>query len=331
MPRTFTLVSRCLRSPTPCASVCISPRPRCTISSRSATCLKLSPSRACKVDCSFSSTVWRISSSLALLLCCSCAICSCKVPRISASRRALASLKASSCWLSVSDTCFCICAKPACTPCNCWACVRADSALCCTSPVWNVLKACACSCRVLRAVSASSRRSSRSSRSLLCSMVLLSSCRRACCADVSGRRSHKSTSTTRLAINSAASSTNIQEREASVMARSGEKNGKRPMQPGKMARRQSLHYATPQLAAGRIKNRQSGAALPADEYSLCGCMGEPTFIPAMHSPVAHRLRGRRACRLRPAAPGQRGWMPGRQSARHGLVRLAVFGSGHAQG
>jgi hypothetical protein len=70
-PRVFTLVSTRCRLPTPTASDCISPRPLCTCSSRSATCLKLSPRRVSSVVCSFSSTVLRISSSLAELVCCS--------------------------------------------------------------------------------------------------------------------------------------------------------------------------------------------------------------------------------------------------------------------
>jgi hypothetical protein len=92
MPRVLTLVSRCLRSPTPWASVCISPRPLCTCSSRSATCLKLSPRRACSVVCSFSSTVARISSSLAALVVCSCASCWFSASRTAVMPRALVSL-----------------------------------------------------------------------------------------------------------------------------------------------------------------------------------------------------------------------------------------------
>ena len=70
MPRVLTLVStRCRSRRRPAASVCISPRPRCTCSSRSATCLKLSPRRCSSVACSFSSTVARICSSFFSLSC----------------------------------------------------------------------------------------------------------------------------------------------------------------------------------------------------------------------------------------------------------------------
>ena len=63
MPRDLTLVSTRLRSPTPEASVCISPSPLCTCSSRSLTSLNDSPRRRSSVSCSFSSTVRRICSS----------------------------------------------------------------------------------------------------------------------------------------------------------------------------------------------------------------------------------------------------------------------------
>ena len=69
MPRFFTLVSTRLRSPTPVARFCISPRPRCTASSRSETSLNDWPRRVSSVLCSFSSTVARICSSLAALSC----------------------------------------------------------------------------------------------------------------------------------------------------------------------------------------------------------------------------------------------------------------------
>ena len=67
VPRVFTLVITRLRSPTLPASVCISPRPLCTCSSRSLTSLNDSPRRCSSVACSFSSTVRRISSSRAAL------------------------------------------------------------------------------------------------------------------------------------------------------------------------------------------------------------------------------------------------------------------------
>ena len=71
VPRVFTLVSTRFRSPTPVARLCISPSPRCTASSRSLTSLNDSPSRRSSVPCSFSSTVWRIWSSLRSLPSCS--------------------------------------------------------------------------------------------------------------------------------------------------------------------------------------------------------------------------------------------------------------------
>ncbi|MCY1544936.1 hypothetical protein D9M68_808500 [compost metagenome] len=70
VPRDFTLVSTRFRSPTPAASACISPSPLCTASRRSDTSLKDSPRRCSSVAWSFSSTVRRISSSLALLSVC---------------------------------------------------------------------------------------------------------------------------------------------------------------------------------------------------------------------------------------------------------------------
>ena len=59
----LTLASTRFRSPTPAASVCISPSPLCTCSRRSDTCLNDAPRRCSSVACSFSSTVARISSS----------------------------------------------------------------------------------------------------------------------------------------------------------------------------------------------------------------------------------------------------------------------------
>ena len=67
IPRDLTLASTRFRSPTPVASVCISPRPRCTCSRRSETIRNESPRRCSRVAESFSSTVARICSSLAAL------------------------------------------------------------------------------------------------------------------------------------------------------------------------------------------------------------------------------------------------------------------------
>ena len=61
-PRVVTFPRMRLRSPTPAARCCISPSPRCTCSRRSLTKRKDSPRRVSRVDCSFSSTVARISS-----------------------------------------------------------------------------------------------------------------------------------------------------------------------------------------------------------------------------------------------------------------------------
>ena len=63
MPLVFTFESTFERSPTPAASVCISPRPLYTCSSLSLTSAKERLSLSSSVFCSFSSTTWRISSS----------------------------------------------------------------------------------------------------------------------------------------------------------------------------------------------------------------------------------------------------------------------------
>ena len=94
MPRVLTLVSTRLSEPTSRASACISPRPLCTCSSRSATCLKLSPRRCSSVACSFSSTVARICSSFFSLPSCSAASRGSTVLRTSPRRRSLASDRA---------------------------------------------------------------------------------------------------------------------------------------------------------------------------------------------------------------------------------------------
>ena len=166
IPRVLTLVSRCFRSPTPCARVCISPKPLWTCSSLSATCLKLSPKRVSKVVCSFSSTVLRISSSLAELLACNWASCFSRVSRTSPMRRALDSLTDCNCITSVSDSVFCSSA-------SCWPkasicvfCVRIASALCCVSVCWKVANVVLSSCRLFRPLSTISRRTSRSVLSL---------------------------------------------------------------------------------------------------------------------------------------------------------------------
>jgi hypothetical protein len=165
-PRVFTLVSTRCRLPTPTASVCISPSPLCTCSSRSATCLKLSLRRVSSVLCSFSSTVLRISSSLAAFVCCSCASWDSMVARTSERRRAFDSLKPCNCVLSVSASVFCSDASCSEKASSCAFCVRVASAPCCTSARWKVAKACVVSWRAPRELSAISRRSSRSVRSL---------------------------------------------------------------------------------------------------------------------------------------------------------------------
>ena len=74
MPRVFTLLKTFFRSPTPVASVCISPRPLYTLSNCSLTRLKDCCSFSSSVFCSFSSTVWRISSRRLPLSACMAAI-----------------------------------------------------------------------------------------------------------------------------------------------------------------------------------------------------------------------------------------------------------------
>ena len=69
-PRDLTFESTFLRSPTPMAKVCISPRPLYTCSSRSLTILKDWPIRSLSVFSSFSSTVALICSSFLLLSSC---------------------------------------------------------------------------------------------------------------------------------------------------------------------------------------------------------------------------------------------------------------------
>ena len=67
MPRVLTPESTRFSPPTSAARVCISPRPLYTCSSWALTVRKESEMRFCRVSCSFSSTVPRISSSLRLL------------------------------------------------------------------------------------------------------------------------------------------------------------------------------------------------------------------------------------------------------------------------
>ncbi|EWS58660.1 hypothetical protein Y695_04682 [Hydrogenophaga sp. T4] len=84
--------------------------------------------------CNFSSTVARISSSLAALFCCSWVSWASSVVRISASRRALPSLMSCNCRVSVSPSvprnCTSCCAKAS----ICAFCVRVASAACCDMP-----------------------------------------------------------------------------------------------------------------------------------------------------------------------------------------------------
>jgi hypothetical protein len=201
MPRLFTFVSTRLSEPTSRASVCISPRPLCTCSSRSATCLKLSPSRCSSVACSFSSTVARICSSLASLPCCNWVSRPSTAWRTSARRSALDSLSAFSCSVNVTDrrcSASLVAAAWRCSAASCasraaspWAaswlpaCASAATTCCCsvaswvrkvsicsfwvraTSPLWassvcwKVASVPCSSVRLARALSCSSERRSR--------------------------------------------------------------------------------------------------------------------------------------------------------------------------
>ena len=155
VPRVLTLVSTFLRSPTPAASVCISPSPLCTSSRRSLTSRKESPSRCSSVACSFSSTVRRISSSL---------------PALSAW---MADRRASTDWRNCSKRCSLLwvrrascCAKAS----SCWPCSADNCPTWPASALASRSSACACSSRSPRAEPAASWRpraiSSRSSRSV---------------------------------------------------------------------------------------------------------------------------------------------------------------------
>src|SRR5574343_177043 len=166
VPRVLTLVSTRFRSPTPAASVCISPKPRCTCSSRSLTSLNDSPRRCSSVACSFSSTVRRISSSLLALS-----------AWIAVSRPSTVNLRRSKRSSRPSEKRFSSRAK-------------ASSRSACKVPNWptcvvtawlNRLADCARSSRSRKASSASSRRprasSSRSSRSRRISPLSWASCK----------------------------------------------------------------------------------------------------------------------------------------------------------
>ena len=143
MPRVFTLVSTRFSEPTSRASPCISPRPLCTCSSRSATCLKLSPSRCSSVACSFSSTVARICSSFFSLPSCSAVSRVSTACRTSARRRSLASDSSRSCSAehrrserAAARPRVCCCVRAPSWRRNesiCSFCVRATSPLCVSS------------------------------------------------------------------------------------------------------------------------------------------------------------------------------------------------------
>ena len=184
VPRVLTLVSTFLRSPTPAASVCISPRPRCTCSSRSETSLKDSPRRCSSVACSFSSTVLRISSSLA-------AFSVWMAPRRVSTVRRNCSTRASKlcvsrfrCWPKASNCCAC--SVPSCPTCP-------------ASPWPKRSRACACSARSPRAVSCASLRrrpsSPRSSRSCRSSAASSDEKRDSSCASCASGRPRSSATT----------------------------------------------------------------------------------------------------------------------------------------
>ena len=231
MPRVLTLVSTRFSEPTSRASVCISPRPLCTCSSRSATCLKLSPRRCSSVACSFSSTVARICSSFFSLPSCNApsrvstalrtsprrrslasdSVRSCS-PRLSARRFNAASCASRADWLccdsawvapcSASLTCCCIAASWVRNESICSFCVRATSPLCASSVCWNSDSVPASSWRVPRALSCTSARNSRSSRSASCFRPSPS----AFSARLSPRRSTSHSSSTRIRPSSAGTS-----------------------------------------------------------------------------------------------------------------------------
>ena len=145
MPRVLGLLSTRLRAPTSRARVCISPRPLCTCSSRSATCVKLSPRRCCSVACSFSSTVARICSSFFSLPSCSAFRRCSTAARISLWRRSLVSPSRRSCSASVSltrrkaaSTCCCMPASWMRKESICSFCVRATSPACVSSTCCKV-------------------------------------------------------------------------------------------------------------------------------------------------------------------------------------------------
>ena len=121
MPRVFTLARTRFRSPTPVASVCISPRPRCTCSRRSDTILNDSPSRCSSVVCSFSSTVARICSSFAVLSVRSASRRCSTVARTASSRCSLDSVSLVSCS---PNPCSCRCCSPAMSVSCCWVASR---------------------------------------------------------------------------------------------------------------------------------------------------------------------------------------------------------------
>ena len=184
VPRVLTLLSTRLSEPTSLASFCISPMPRCTCSSRSATWRKLSPSRCSRVACSFSSTVARICSSFFSL---SAWIASSRVSTAaltSVIRWSLARTSACSCSASVSESsfselawrapwAFCVSARCCCIAaswrlklsiCSFW--VRAVSPCCASSVCWNSASDCESSCRVPCALRMTSSRISRACRSM---------------------------------------------------------------------------------------------------------------------------------------------------------------------
>ena len=151
VPRVLTLVNTRLRSPTPVASCCISPSPRCTCSSRSDTSLNEESSRLERVLCSFSSTVSRIFSSLAALSSCSARSCCSRVARISAMRCSLR-------WVS-SRSCAETCSMKRC---------------CCSA--WNRVKSC---------MRPSSWRAKLSTCSRSCCMRWPCTCSKRCCCSAS--------------------------------------------------------------------------------------------------------------------------------------------------
>ena len=132
IPRVLTFESTRLRSPTPEASACISPRPRYTCSSRSLTAENERAMRSSSVCCSFSSTTRRISASCRPFSCWMSESRRSVVSRIPSSFCSFSSAKEfnrSSIWLCTAITArckaSCRCSSRAPASCRLCACILA--------------------------------------------------------------------------------------------------------------------------------------------------------------------------------------------------------------